>query len=140
MSPLTWIAAAAISLLPSSSTLVDPTEVDFATLSGFDFKQGMDLPSEITAYNGTEIKVSGFMATEDGSPGPVSEFLLINDACGCEGTPKINEVIFCYMADGSQVEIDPGVVSVTGTLDVGEEVDYGVVLSLYRMEVTQIDT
>ena len=43
------------------------------------------------------------------------------------------------MPAGQTTEIKPGTVTVTGQFFVGEERDSGVVLSLYRMDVTDIE-
>lgn len=131
-----WTLISVLALAPGFD---DPEEVDFATLSDFDYTEGMTLPKKVTKFDGKKVKVSGFMATEDGGPGPSDYFLLINDACGCEGVPMLNEVIFCVTADGKPVKIEPGTVFLTGTLEVSEERDYGVVVSLYRMVVDKVD-
>jgi len=123
-------------------TASDPTQVDFATLSGFDYVEGMELPGEITRYDEQTIEISGFMRQEDGLPGgwdEVEYFMLVNDACGCEGIPKLNEIIFCAMPEGETTKVLPGMVKVTGTLYIGEEVDDGVVLALYTMDVDSVD-
>ena len=65
-------------------------------------------------------------------------FILVNDACGCEGTPKLNEMIFCAMPEGKTVNIKPGTASVTGTIYVEEEKEEGVVVSLYTMAVDSV--
>lgn len=120
-------------LLPAADTT--PEDVDFGLLSGFDYIEGEELPDEITALDLRTVSVSGFMRSEDGSAGPVEYFMLINDACGCTGMPKLNEVIFCAMPSGELTDIKPGSVTVTGTIYVGEEREDGIVLSLYTMDV-----
>lgn len=139
MSAAPKILAAALALLPLSSSHGDPEEIDFASLSDFDYVEGMTLPSHVTQHNRKTIKVSGFMAREDSGSGPTEYFMLINDACGCNGTPFLNEVVFCAMPAGEPTEMKPGTVTVTGQFFVGEERDNGVVLSLYRMDVTDIE-
>lgn len=130
-------ALGAALLLPTG----DPTQVDFATLSGFDYVEGMELPTEVTQFDEEIVEISGFMKREDGVSARSDEveyFMLVNDACGCEGTPKLNEIIFCAMAEGETTRILPGIVKVTGQMYVGEEVDDGVVLALYTMDVDSL--
>lgn len=116
----------------------DPTEIGFGTLAGFDYEEGMELPSDVTTYDSTTVKISGFMRREDGGDGPTEYFMLINDACGCDGTPKLNEIVYCTMPSGEGVEIESDVVSVTGTIYVGEESEDGVVLGIYFLDVDSI--
>ena len=78
----------------------DPQEVDFAALSDFEYVEGMTLPEHVTRLDQKTVRISGFMAREEPGDGPVEFFLLINDACGCQGMPKLNEVLFCAMPDG----------------------------------------
>ncbi len=119
--------------------LDEPEEISFQVLSNYDYKESMDLPRFVTKYHKKKIQVGGFMATEDGSEGDVEYFILVNDACGCEGTPKLNEMIFCAMPEGEKTRIKPGTVCVTGTLYVEEEIEEGVVISLYTMEVDSVN-
>ena len=130
---LTVLGALLVGAPPS-----DPVDVDFATLSGFDYIEGMELPSEVTYYNEKKVKVSGFMQREDGGDGPVEFFMLINDACGCEGTPRLNEIVFCAMPEGETTEILAGSVTVEGTLYVGEETDDGIVLAIYTLDADSV--
>jgi len=120
------------------SPVGDPTEINFAELSNFDYEEGKEMPESVTKHHKKLVKVGGFMATEDGVGGDVEYFILVNDACGCEGTPKLNEMIFCAMPVGQTVKIKPGTVSVTGTIHVEEEKEEGVVVSIYTMSVDSV--
>jgi hypothetical protein len=116
----------------------DPTKVGFATLAGFDFQEGMVLPAEVTRLDEQIVSVSGFMRREVPGSGPIHQFLLINDACGCNGTPKLNEIVFCTLPDGVTMDEKPGVVTVTGKLYVGEVEEEGVVVMLYQMDADTV--
>ena len=122
-----------------AAPLDEPEEISFQVLSNYEYKESMDLPKSVTKYHKKTIQVGGFMATEDGSGGEVEYFILVNDACGCEGTPRLNEMIFCAMPEGERTTIKPGTVSVTGTLYVEEEIEEGVVVSLYTMAVDSVN-
>lgn len=116
----------------------DPVRTSFSVLASFDYVEGMKLPEEVTKMDGKLVTVGGFMMREVPGGGDVNQFLLINDACGCTGTPKMNEIVFCALPEGQKTEVKAGVVKVTGTLYVGEQKEDGVVLGIYFMDVDSI--
>ena len=127
-------------LLPALVLLAadDPLKVGFAKLAGFDYQEGMKLPKEVTDLDEKLVEIRGFMQRETPGSEPVNSFLLINDACGCNGTPKLNEIVFCTLPDGVTSEIKPGVVTVTGKLYVGEEKEDGVVIMIYQLDADTV--
>ena len=127
-----------ISLLLSASSS-DPTPVNFATLSNYTYEEGMKIPASVNKFHEKRITVSGFMKSEDGSPGEFEYFVLVNDACGCEGIPMLNEMIFCAMPEGELAKIKPGSATITGTLYIEEEIEDGIVLSLYTMSAESVE-
>lgn len=116
----------------------EPERISFETLSDFEYVEGEELPSSVTKYDTEEVTLRGFMRREVSGTGEVSTFMLINDACGCEGTPKMNEIVFCTMPDGETTKIHTSTVSVSGTLYVGEREEDGFVVSIYDMDVDKI--
>lgn len=116
----------------------DPISIGFAKLSSFEWKEGMKLPKEVTDLDEKVVEIRGFMRRETPGSGAVSSFLLVNDACGCTGTPKLNEIVFCTLPDGVTMDIKPGVVSVTGKLYVGEAKEDDVVVMLYQMDADTV--
>ncbi len=135
---LAILTSLVFALLPAAAPVAEPTEINFGVLAGFDYEEGMTLPKEVSKLDQKLVSVSGFMATEDGSEGDVAYFIIINDACGCEGTPKMNEMIFCAMPEGETTKLKDGRVTVTGKFYVGEEKEEGVVISLYGLEVDSV--
>lgn len=127
-------------LLPALLLLAadDPLKVGFAKLAGFDYQEGMKLPKEVTDLDEKQVEIRGFMQRESPGSEPVNSFLLINDACGCNGTPKLNEIVFCTLPDGVTTDIKPGVVTVTGKLYVGEEKEDGVVIMIYQLDADTV--
>lgn len=113
-------------------------EIDFATLSGFEYEEGMTLPRDVRRLDGDKVTLSGFMEPEFEGEEDVAFFMLIDDACGCEGMPKLNEIVFCAMPDGETTEILSGMVTVEGTLWVGEQVEDGEVVALYTFDVDSV--
>lgn len=116
----------------------DPTKTSFATLAGFTFTEGMTLPKDVLALDEKEVVITGFMQREVPGSSPVNQFLLINEACGCNGTPKLNEVVFCTLPAGVTMDIKPGVVKVTGKLYVGEVKEEGVVTMIYQLDADTV--
>jgi hypothetical protein len=130
------LSFAAVLLMTSSD---DPRVIDFGVLASFEYREGMKLPSEVVGLDKKEVKISGFMRGENGATENLEFFMIVNEACGCAGEPKLNEVIFCAMPEGQRVNLSAAPVKVTGTLYVGEDKDGDYVSSLYRMEIRKID-
>lgn len=122
-------------LLGLALLATDPVKTSFSVLAGFEFEEGKPLPKEVTELDEKVVTISGFMQREVPGSHPVEQFLLINDACGCNGTPKLNEIIFCALPEGTTTEIKPGIVHATGKLYVGEVKEEGVVVMIYQMDV-----
>jgi len=118
----------------------EPIKTSFSELAGFDYTEGMELPDEVTDLDEKVVTLTGFMKREFPGVGPVNQFLLINDSCGCDGTPMLHEIVFCMLPEGVTMEPKPGVVRVTGTLYVGEEKEEGIVIMLYQMDADTVTT
>lgn len=116
----------------------DPHKTSFSVLAGFTYTEGMTLPKEVTDLDERVVTIAGFMQREVPGSNPVNQFLLINEACGCNGTPKMNEIVFCTLPAGTTSDILPGVVTVTGKLYVGEEKEDGVVVMLFQMDADSV--
>lgn len=129
------MAARSLLILTAALFAADePIKTSFTELAGFTYKEGMSLPEAVTKLDEKVVTIQGFMRRENPGAGPVNQFLLINDSCGCMGTPKMNEIVFCTLPDGVTMDLLPGVVRVTGKLYVGEEKEDGAVVMLYQMD------
>ncbi len=117
----------------------DPIATSFTTLAGFDFTPGVQLPQEVVDLDDKTVRVQGFMQAEKDGDTDLSYFLLINDACGCQGTPKLNEIIYCAMPESHTTKLLPGLVKITGKLFVGEEKEGEDVVGLYYLDVDKIE-
>ena len=117
----------------------DPVVTSFTTLAGFEFKPGMTLPSEVTVLHEKQVKIQGFMRPENDGDTEVQFFLLINDSCGCQGTPKLNEIVYCAMPEETNTKVLPGVIKITGKLFVGEEKEGEDVVGIYYLDVEKIE-
>jgi len=116
----------------------DPQKTSFAVLGSFQYTEGMKLPDEVQKLDDKLVDISGCMQRETPGSGPVNSFLLINDACGCNGTPKLNEIVFCALADGVTMDVKPGIVHVQGKLYVGEQKEEGAVVALYTLDADAV--
>ena len=116
----------------------DPVKASFEELSGFEYSPGKALPAKVLAFDGKSVSISGFMQREVPGSGPVNEFLLVNSACNCNGTPKLNEIVFCTLPDGVTMDVLPGFVHVIGTMYVGEQKEDGEVVALYVMDADEV--
>jgi hypothetical protein len=118
----------------------EPEPVGFPVLAGYDYKVGMTLPKEVTDLDEKEVQIRGFMRREFPGSGPVNSFMLINDACGCNGTPMMNEIVFCTLPEDVNIPLKTGVVTVTGKLYVGEVLEDGDVILVYAMDADTVTT
>jgi len=127
-------------LLPLLLFLGDePKKTSFAVLSGYIWTEGMTLPKDVRALDNQQVDISGFMVREVPGSGPVNTFLLINDACGCNGTPKMNEIVYCALPDGVTMDAKPGIVHVIGKLYVGEQKEDGAVVAIYSLDADKVN-
>lgn len=95
------------------------------------------VPPELKALDGAPVLLAGFMVPIDlDAEGRVRSFALTQDQMFCcyGVPPKMNQWVMVQMAEGHTTEYKNNVpVAVFGTITIGEEVDDGYVLSLYRM-------
>jgi hypothetical protein len=126
----------------SSFTYVHPepealakSETPFALL-------GNQVPESIRKLSGQKAVVVGFMVpfdlAEDGSV--VSFAITQNQSFCCYGVaPAINEWVLVDAAADLKVTYNPVTpIAVFGTFEVGEEIEGGFVLSLYRMKAAKV--
>lgn len=122
----------------SATSPQDPEPVGFPVLAGYEYKEGMTLPQEVVDLHHKVVEIRGFMRREFAGSGPVNSFMLINDACGCMGTPMMNEIVFCTLPENVEMELLSGVVTVSGKLYVGEEKEDGDVILIYAMDADTV--
>lgn len=117
-------------------------ELTFKSLGGFPYEPGKSgpLPDRVTRFNGKKVEMTGFMVPVDMDEHGVASFVLVKDQMMCcyGVAPALNEWIFVSVLKRVPVSMDRPV-SVFGTLDVGEDVEDGEVLSLYRLHADRVD-
>jgi hypothetical protein len=100
------------------------------------------LPEGIKKIDSAPVLIAGFMVPiEFNADGKVSSFALTQDQMFCcyGVPPKMNEWVMVEMQEGFETEFrSDAPVAVYGQLDVGEEIDDGYVLSLYRMSSDKV--
>jgi hypothetical protein len=105
-------------------------------------KKDVQIPSPVRALNGKKVSVQGFMSPLDvDDRGKVPVFMLLKDQSMCcfGRWPRMNEWVRVTMPEGkpSDLMLDQPV-TVIGTLEVGEDIEKGVVLSIYRMKAEHV--
>ncbi|MDH3590943.1 MAG: DUF3299 domain-containing protein [Planctomycetota bacterium] len=129
---------------PGPERLVDRRwlPIDFARLGGYDGGNAMPgavtIPERLRKLSGREVVIRGYVIPIKVDPqNRTREFVLVKDqmACCFGVVPKMNEWIHVTMKPGklATVKLDTPV-AVCGTLEVGELVTEGVVMSLYRVK------
>jgi hypothetical protein len=99
------------------------------------------IPAPIRAFNGKKVAVQGFMVPMKIEKGATKTFLLVKDqSLCCYGRmPRMNEWISVKMSGEKSAKfISDQPVTVFGKLDVGEEIEKGEVLSVYRLEAEDV--
>ncbi len=100
------------------------------------------LPAEVKALDGKSVALRGFVIPTWVEAGGVREFVLAakNEIGCCFGDGlSINQLVVVTVPEKKKLEIEPyGLMTVLGTLDVGEERSGGMLLSLYRMTADDV--
>lgn len=122
-----------------------PVTVSFELLSSFTYEfpaigaaeHKDQIPSTIKALDGKSVAIQGFMVPIKGEGDYVTEFILVRYQFGCcfGVVPKMNEWAHVKMKEGAKATYVVHIpVVVTGTLAVGELIEDGVVMSIYRLD------
>lgn len=130
----------------------DFISISFDKLASFDFEMPEEpfptnqtaaahppkdqIPAEIKAFNQKRIALQGFMLPLKVESGLVTEMLIMrNQSMCCFGTvPKINEWVSVKMAAKGVKPIMDEVVTLFGTLHVGEMRENGYLVGIYQMD------
>jgi hypothetical protein len=110
--------------------------VEWKTLGGFEYKEGMELPENVRALHGKKVALAGYMFTLDEIEN-IKHFLIVESLWSCcfGVPPNVNQVIEINIAGRRGVEYTSLPVMLTGTLEVGEKMEDGFVVSLYRLKL-----
>ncbi|MFN8611024.1 MAG: DUF3299 domain-containing protein [Vulcanimicrobiota bacterium] len=100
------------------------------------------LPAAIAGLNGRPLRLVGYMMPVEMSGENVASFVLVrNQALCCFGkTPAMNEWVMVRFRPGNAVPMNMDrPLSVEGTFEVGEQIEEGAVVSLYRMVAERVE-
>lgn len=110
--------------------------VEWKTLGGFDYTEGMQLPEEVRRLHGKKVVVAGYMYTLEEIEN-IKHFLVVERLwSGSAGVPPNVHQMIEIIIDGPQgVEFSSLPVMLLGTLDVGEQMEDGMLNSVYRLRL-----
>lgn len=101
-------------------------------------KLPQQIPDSVMDFDGKRVQVRGFMlpikVSEDGH---VEQFFLFRDLASCcfGGYPKMNEWVYIKIPKTMKVNmVAYAPIAVTGTISIGEKIEFGRVTSIYRLE------
>lgn len=101
------------------------------------------IPEYVKSLDDTKVSIEGYMVPLDIKDEKVKSFILTNSMMLCcfGAMPWINEWIYVEMEGESTADFfNDTVIRVSGVLDVGEEIEDGIVLSLYRMDGQSVES
>ena len=99
------------------------------------------IPKHIRDLNGQKVAIEGYMVPIDVEGERIQSFILTNSMMMCcyGAMPWINEWIFVEMQNEEGAGFfNDVVIRAKGTLEVGEEIEDGMVISLYRMKGDEV--
>lgn len=132
---LTFRKLASFEYVHPDPELLKKSETPFAVL-------GDQIPAVVRRLNGQPAIVVGFMVPfEMAKDGSIISFAVTqNQAYCCYGVaPEINEWILVEASPELEVSYDPvSPIAVSGIFEVGEEIEEGFVLSIYRMKADKV--
>ncbi len=105
-------------------------------------KKPVHIPPAVTRLHGSPLRLSGYMMPVEMDGENVATFVLVrNQAMCCFGrTPEMNEWVMVRFRGGRSVAMNMDQpISVTGNFEVGEQIEEGSVISLYRMVADRVE-
>lgn len=131
---------------------VDYRDVSWKELASFDYAPSrtplskkvspVSFPPAIRGLNGHPLRLVGYMMPVEMDGENVASFVLVrNQALCCFGkTPAMNEWVMVRFRPGSAIPMNMDrPISVQGNFEVGEQIEEGAVVSLYRMVADRVE-
>ena len=99
------------------------------------------IPASVKAFNHKQVTITGFMMPTKVDDGRATEFLLLkNRGLCCYGTvPALNEYVTVRMSGKGVKPIMDHLVTVSGSLRVGEIRDNRLLVGIYQMDADKCD-
>jgi len=112
-----------------------PEPLDFKVLSRFEYREHMDLPSDVKFWNGRRVEVTGFL-NPTRQARDIKEFFLVKDrsACCYGARPQLNHFIDVTLKGGKGISYATDAITVVGTLMVEDRWDGDWPMGLYWIE------
>lgn len=110
-------------------------EAPWSVLGGFSYEEGMKLPEPVGKLQGATVGLVGYMMTLE-EVEDIHEFLLVESLWSCcfGKPPEVHQVVVVTIPHKKGVDMTPAPLLLTGVLDVGERVEDGFVISVYRLK------
>jgi len=123
---------------PEAGTIEEMTVKE---LGNFDFDQdkGSPIPADVTALDGTTIRLRGYMIPLDAAD-KIAEFALVDDLFGQGGQqpPLVQQTILVNMPAGKPTSYFPDAITVEGYLHVRVQKDEGFIVSIFDLDATSV--
>ena len=137
----------------------DYSRVTFGLLAGYEYKApkpgelekdatampaalANQIPEPIKKLNGQQVAVQGFMIPLELEKGKVKSFVLVRNQMFCcfGAVPMMNEWLHIKMQGDARAPFIADVpIRVYGAFDVGEVVTKGTLMSIYRLDATEVE-
>lgn len=117
------------------------SRVHWQVLGGFRYSVHEPLPAEVTRWDAKQVALVGYMLPVAQTRGAKS-FLLVESLWGCcfGAVPDMNQVIDVHVSGSEGVDYRSDPVMVSGVLEVGEKLEEGAVVSVFRLQRASVVT
>jgi len=116
-------------------------DLSIKSLGNFDYDNvdGGNIPEDVLALTGTQIRLKGFMIPMDQADS-ITSFALVPDlfACCFGQPPQIQHIVVARTPPGKTVAYYPDEIVVEGKLLVEEKKEDGFIVSIFEMEVGSV--
>ena len=124
----------------SANARLSPARASFDLLGGWKYIEGKTpIPEKIRKLDGQWVEVSGFMWSNNQIDN-LTRFVLVQSLWGCcfGQTPDMNHFMDVTLEPGKMASFYPDPVRVIGRLSVGEKIEGGRCVSIYRMDAITV--
>lgn len=123
---------------PKPGTVTELTIRDLGNFE-FDADRGGNIPQDVKAYHGAQIRVRGFMIPMDQAEN-ITQFALVPDlfACCFGQPPQLQHTVVVNCPKGKAVSYYPDEIICEGTLKVEEKKEDGFIVSIFQLQVSSV--
>ena len=116
-------------------------EMQIKDLGNFDYdpEKGGNIPADVLAMDGSQIKLRGFMIPMDQAES-ITKFALVPSLFSCcyGQPPQLQHTIVVSVPKGKAVNYFPDEIQVSGTLHVREKKEDGFIVSIFDIDTTSV--